>query len=91
MPETMSNLFLSLRASILLTGYSVKKVSKIGNHYHFDFHEGTRPDALRRFLDRYDSWAEMIIVSVTKIRVETRNWKGTREFLEFISKSDSRK
>jgi hypothetical protein len=55
MPETMSNLFLSLRASILLTGYSVKKVSKIGNHYHFDFHEGTRPDALRRFLDRYDS------------------------------------
>jgi hypothetical protein len=33
----------------------------------------------------------MIIVSVTKIRVETRNWKGTREFLEFISKSDSRK
>lgn len=39
MPESMGNLFLSLRSSIILTGYSVKKVSKIGNNYHFDFHE----------------------------------------------------
>jgi transcription-repair coupling factor (superfamily II helicase) len=86
MPESMTNLFLSLRSSIILTGYSVKKVSKIGNNYHFDFHEGTRPDDLRRFIDRFDKGGDMIIVSITKIRIETGLWRGVREFLEFLTR-----
>ena len=85
-PESMTNLFLSLRSSIILTGYSVKKVSKIGNNYHFDFHEGTRPDDLRRFMDRFDKGGDMIIVSITKIRIEIGLWKGVREFLEFLTR-----
>ncbi len=54
MPENMKNLFLSLRMSIILTGYNVKRISKIGTSYHFDFQEGSRPDDLRRFLERFD-------------------------------------
>lgn len=54
MPENMQNLFLSLRISIILSGYSVKKIAKIGASYHFDFQEGARPDDLRRFLERFD-------------------------------------
>lgn len=64
-----------MRASIILTQYSVAKVSKVGQNYHFDFFEGTRPELLRAFLERFDSSREMIILSVTKIRVETKHWK----------------
>lgn len=84
MPENMQNLFLSLRISIILSGYSVKKIAKIGASYHFDFQEGARPDDLRRFLERFDPKGNMIIVSISKIRIETSLWKSPREFLSSL-------
>jgi transcription-repair coupling factor (superfamily II helicase) len=81
MPESMENLFLMMRASIVLKNYSVSRVSKNGNSYHFDFTEGTTPTILRSFLERFDGGHEMIILSVKKIRVETKNWKDARGFL----------
>ena len=81
MKESMSNLFLMMRISILLKQYNVIRLSKLGNNYHFDFMEGTTPTILRSFLERFDKKHEMIIGSITKIKVETKLWKDPREFL----------
>jgi transcription-repair coupling factor (superfamily II helicase) len=83
--ESMQNLFLMMRSSIILGSYWVTRVSKMGSYYHFDFSEGTTPAALRAFLERFDSGHEMIIVSVTKIKVEVKNWKDTRGFLIWLT------
>ena len=80
----LSNLFLMMRASIILSQYGVEKLSKVGLNYHFDFHEGTTPHTLRAFLERFDKNTEMIIVNVRKIRVETKYWKSATEFLKSI-------
>jgi transcription-repair coupling factor (superfamily II helicase) len=81
----LSNLFLMMRSSIILTQYGVAKVSKVGQNYHFDFHEWTTPHMLRAFLERFDRGREMIIVSVTKIRVDIKNWGDARSFLTSIT------
>jgi len=81
MKEPMNNLFLMMRSSIILKGYGVCRVSKLGTHYIFEFSEGTTPDRLRGFLERFDSGKEMIIVSITRIKVDVKNWKGARELL----------
>jgi hypothetical protein len=73
-----------IRASILLGQYEVIKLSKVGVNYHFDFREGTTPAVLRAFLERFDTKHEMIIISVTKIRIEAKNYTDAREFLEWI-------
>jgi hypothetical protein len=56
----------------------------MGAYYHFDFPDGTTPTKLRGFLERFDRGHEMIIVSVTKIKVEVKNWKDARGFLYFL-------
>lgn len=83
----LENLFLMIRTSIILSQYNVTKVSKMGQNYHFDFSEGTTPQILRAFLERFDKRHEMIILSVTKIKTETRNWKDARELLGYISQT----
>ena len=81
MKESMSNLFLMMRISIILKGYGVSRISKLWNSYHFDFMEGVSPETLRNFLERFDRWHEMIISSIRKIKIETNHWRDTREFL----------
>ncbi|MBP9812410.1 DEAD/DEAH box helicase, partial [Candidatus Gracilibacteria bacterium] len=81
----LSNLFLMMRASLILTQYEVSKVTKVGQNYHFDFFEGTTPHILRAFLERFDAKHEMVILSVTKIRVETKNWGNINQFLRYIT------
>ncbi len=79
--DSMSNLFLMMRASIILKVYGVSRVSKIGTAYHFDFQDTTTPRELREFLERFDPKNDMIIVSVRKIKIEIRHWKDARGFL----------
>ncbi len=81
MNESMSNLFLMMRVAIIIKSYSVVRVSKLWNSYHFDFAEDTSPQILRNFLARFDWGHEMIISSVRKIKIETKHWKNAREFL----------
>lgn len=78
----MENLFLLVRARIILEQYCVIRVSRVGQNYHFDFQEGTKPDVLRTFLDRFDTEHQMIIVSLTKIKIETKYFSGAKVFLE---------
>ncbi|GAB0174125.1 MAG: hypothetical protein HHAS10_00040 [Candidatus Altimarinota bacterium] len=81
----LENLFLMIRTSLILSQYHVAKVSKVGQNYHFDFHQGTPPQALRAFLERFDAKHDMILLSVTKIKTEVKNWKDSRDFLKQIS------
>ena len=69
----------------MLSQYHVAKVSKVGQNYHFDFHQGTPPQTLRAFLERFDAKHDMILLSVTKIKSEVKNWKDSRDFLKQIS------
>lgn len=86
MPEPMSNLFLMMRASIILRHYGVTRISKMGTQYHFDFREDTTPAILRSFLERFDTGHDMIIASIHRIKVETKKWKTPREFLLTLTK-----
>jgi transcription-repair coupling factor len=81
----LSNLFLMMRTSLILSQYEVSKLTKVGQNYHFDFYEGTTPHILRAFLERFDKDREMVIISVTKIRVETKNWGNINQFLRYIT------
>jgi transcription-repair coupling factor len=75
------NLFLLLRARIILREYKVIKLSKVGMNYVFDFHTSVSPEKVRAFLDRFDRKKRMTLLSLTKTRVETREWKSTEDFL----------
>ncbi len=79
------NLFLLLKARIVLSEYMVAKVSKIGMNYVFDFHESVNPEIVKRFLEYFDRKKRMVLLSIKKIRVETRYWKTPEDFLEEIT------
>lgn len=82
---SMANLFLILRARLILSEYGVIKLSKVGINYVFDFGDDVTVDDVRRFLDRFDSVKRMILLSMKKIRVETRYYRDPIEFLRELS------
>ena len=79
------NLFLLLKARIILSEYMVAKVSKIGMNYVFDFHETVSAEIVKKFLEHFDRKKRMVLLSLKKIRVETRYWKSPEEFLEEVT------
>ena len=79
-----SNLFLLLRARLILSEYKVIKVSKIGLHFVFDLADSSSVDDTKRFLDHFDKKNRMVLLSVKKIRIETRYWKTAEDFLSEI-------
>jgi transcription-repair coupling factor (superfamily II helicase) len=80
----LKNLFLIIRSRLILTEYGVTKLSKVGVNYVFDLADNTTVADTKRFLDRFDSGHTMLLLSVKKIRVETRYWKTVEKFLESI-------
>jgi transcription-repair coupling factor (superfamily II helicase) len=82
-PE-FANLFLLIRTRLILSDYGVVKLSKIGLNYVFDLDERTTVADAKRFLDRFDSSNNMILLSVRKIRIEIKHWKTIEKFLENI-------
>jgi transcription-repair coupling factor len=80
----LKNLFLIIRSRLILTEYGVTKLSKVGVNYVFDLADNTTVTDTKRFLDRFDSGKNMLLLSVKKIRVETRYWKTVENFLESI-------
>jgi transcription-repair coupling factor (superfamily II helicase) len=82
--ENLSNLFLIIRSRLILSDYGVMKLSKIGLNYVFDLAERTTVADAKRFLDRFDTRNNMILLSVRKIRIETQYWKTVEKFLEDI-------
>jgi len=53
-------------------------------NYTFDFVDGTDGVKIKSFLDRFDRKKNYVLLSMKKIRVETRYYKGTVEFLESL-------
>ncbi len=78
---SFSNLFLLVRSRMVLSEYGVVKLTKIGLNYVFDLDERTTVAETKRFLERFDSHNQMILLSVKKIRIESRYWKSIEEFL----------
>lgn len=83
--DSISNLFLLLKTRIILSEYHVTKLSKVGMNYVFDFSEGLDVAKIKTFLERFDAKKRMVLVSLQKIRVETRNWKSIDRFLHEIT------
>lgn len=68
----------------MLTEYSVKKISKVGMNYVFDFIDDATVAGAKIFLDRFDRKKQYILLSVKKIRTETRNYTSILDFLETL-------
>ena len=83
----ISYLFLLLRARLIFAEYGLESLKKVGQNYIFDFYDGTHVERIRAFLDRFDGKNRMTLLSVKKIRTETRYWKSAGEFLEEIVSS----
>ena len=71
-----------MRSRLILSEYGVIKLSKIGINYVFDLKDNTTPNDTKRFLERFDSKNRMILLSVKKIRIESRYWKTIEDFLK---------
>ncbi len=74
-----------LKTRLLLAEYGVQAVKKNGVSYTFDFYEGTPTEKVRDFLTRFDKKNDMILLSVRKIKIETKLWKSAEKFLEDIT------
>lgn len=75
------NLFLLLKWRIILGEYGVIKLAKVWVSYIFDFREDIEASRVKAFLERFDSKNSMVLLSLKKIRVETRYWKNSEDFL----------
>lgn len=82
--HNISNLFLLLHTRIILSEYGVEKLSKVGMNYTFDFVDGTDGVKIKSFLDRFDRKKNYVLLSMKKVRVETRYYKNIREFLDSL-------
>lgn len=76
-----NHLFLIMRSRLILSEYKIIKVSKIWINYVFDFADNTSVSDIKRFLERFDTQKRMILLSIKKIRVESRYWKSPEDFL----------
>lgn len=84
--ENIENLFLLLQARLLFWGFQIEKIMKIGNFYNFDFKKWHPIWELKKFLDMFDEEKRIIIVSPEKVRIEAKNFKNAKEFLQFFIK-----
>ena len=73
-----------MRARIILSEYNIEKISKVGINYVFDLQSHSGVDDTKRFLERFDRENRMILLSTKKIRIETKHWKNSVDFLKNI-------
>ncbi len=83
--NTWNHLFLIIRSRMILSEYKVVKVSKIGINFVFDLSEDTSVYDAKRFLEKFDNQKRMSLLSVKKIRVESRYWKSNEDFLKSLA------
>lgn len=83
LPESFENLFLLLRARIVFRKFGVISLKKIGSSYVFELDPATEVPMVRRFLE-LDTTGDFVLVSVHKIKVNVKEFKGDRDFLETI-------
>lgn len=84
-PEELENLFKILRVRIILSKYSVTSLKKIWQSYVFEFDKNTWVAKIREFLDLFDKTWDFVLVTVHKIKVETKIRSNDLDFLSSIS------
>ncbi|MBP8016433.1 DEAD/DEAH box helicase, partial [Candidatus Gracilibacteria bacterium] len=84
-PEELDNLFLILKTKIKLAEYVITNLKKVLNNYVFEFDKNTPVEKIREFLD-LDKDKNFVIITIHKIKVETKFWKNDKEFLKSLEK-----
>lgn len=77
----IANLFLLLRARILLYEYKVQNVKKVLSDYVFDFGPDTTTEDIRKFLD-IDTEDNFLVQSLRRIRSSKGNYRSDLDFLQ---------
>lgn len=81
--EGMKRFFLLLKAKIILSGYRVEKVSRIGQNYFFEFDKTNTLEDLHKLLAK-DTKGYIIFLSLTRIRIEARLIGSSEDLLRWI-------
>lgn len=82
--ENIKNFFLMLRARLIFSQFSVAKISKNINFYVIDFTKGHSIPELKKFLDIFDPEKNMIVVNPQKLRIPTKYFCHSLEFLQSL-------
>ncbi|MDD2487548.1 MAG: CarD family transcriptional regulator [Candidatus Gracilibacteria bacterium] len=82
-PEEFENLFMLLKARIILSQYGVVSLKKVLNNYVFEFDKNTGIEKIREFLN-LDKDGNFVIQTIHKIKVDVANFAGDKEFLESL-------
>jgi len=87
--EDAENLFLLVRARLILSPYSVENVRKSGKHYFFEFKTGVTLEILKKFLSSADisatkrsGYGDFIFVGSGKIRTDSEAYENDVDFLK---------
>ncbi len=83
-PPEMENFFLLMRTRILLQKYNIKSLKKIGMHYTCDFHESTKIETLKAFLETCDPKKYFALLSAHKARIDTRYFPSSIDLLRYL-------
>lgn len=81
LPESFENLFLLLRARVIFRKFGVVSLKKIGSSYVFELDPATEVPMVRKFLE-LDATGDFVLVSVHKIKVNVKVFRGDKDFLE---------
>ncbi|MDD5213317.1 MAG: CarD family transcriptional regulator [Candidatus Gracilibacteria bacterium] len=82
-PKETQNMFDLLKLKIKAATYKIKRVKKLGINYQVEFIEGVSLDDLKNFL-KLDTKVNFTVVSLDKLRTETKRFKGDLDFLHFM-------
>ncbi len=88
LPETFENLFLLLRARVIFRTLWVVSLKKIGSSYVFELDSSLDVQSVRKFLE-LDATGDFVLVSIHKIKVGVKFFKGDKDFLEILIKRKS--
>ncbi|EKE29143.1 MAG: Transcription-repair coupling factor [uncultured bacterium (gcode 4)] len=87
LPQEFENLFILLKTRIILSPYWVNSLKKVWQSYIFEFDKNTSVEKIREFLDTFDRWRDFALITVHKMKVETKMFKNDLEFLKDILKT----
>lgn len=81
LPKSFEHLFLLLRARVIFGKFGVVSLKKIGSSYVFEFDSTVEVPIVRKFLE-LDTTGDFILINIHKIKVDIKNFRGDKDFLE---------
>lgn len=84
--EAFENVFLALRAKILLAKYGVSSVKRVMKDYKIEFHPTAEIAHIREFLDVYDPRQDAVLETAHRIRFAGHRFGRDVDFLRYLAK-----